>query len=150
MNTVYLILGSNLGSRADNIQDAIEELKNCGLTILKKSSLYNTAPWGYKEQSDFLNMALECSTNLCPYTLLREIKDIEKKMGRKETIRYGPRIIDIDIIFYNNLILKSEQLTIPHPLMHKREFVLKPLCEIAPDFIHPELKLSVKQLLDNL
>ncbi len=150
MNTVYLVLGSNVGNRADNIQDAIEELKNRGLTILKKSSLYNTAPWGYIEQSDFLNMALKCSTNLCPYSLLKEIKDIEKKMGRKETIRYGPRIIDIDIIFYNNLILKSEQLTIPHPIMHKREFVLKPLCEIAPDFIHPELKLSVKQLLDNL
>lgn len=150
MNTIYLVLGSNVGNRADNIQEAIEELKNCGLTILKESSLYNTAPWGYIEQSDFLNMALECSTNLCPYSLLKEIKDIEKKMGRKETIRYGPRIIDIDIIFYNNLIVKSEQLTIPHPLMHKREFVLKPLCEIAPDFIHPELKLSVKQLLDNL
>ncbi|MCX8033876.1 MAG: 2-amino-4-hydroxy-6-hydroxymethyldihydropteridine diphosphokinase [Thermodesulfovibrio sp.] len=150
MSRVYLLLGSNLGDRAKNIEIAISELKNCGLTISRRSSFYNTSPWGYKEQPEFLNIAIECFTSLSPFALLEEIKKIEKKMGRKDTIRYGPRIIDIDIIFYNNLILKTDKLIIPHPLMHKRDFVLKPLCEIAPDFVHPDLKLSVKELLDNL
>lgn len=150
MHKVYLLLGSNLGNREKNIDNAINELKACGIIISKKSSLYNTAPWGYAEQPEFLNQALECLTSLEPFELLKEIKSIEKKMGREKTVRYGPRIIDIDIIFYDDLILKSEKLTIPHPLMHERLFVLKPLSEIAPDFVHPELKLTVKQLLEKL
>ncbi len=150
MNRSYLLLGSNLDDRVKNIEVALYELKNSGIIISKKSSLYNTIPWGYTEQPEFLNQAIECLTSLNPIDLLRTVKKIEKKMGRKDTIRYGPRIIDIDIIFYNNIIFKSEELIIPHPLMHKRNFVLKPLCEIAPNFIHPELKLSIKELLDNL
>lgn len=150
MHKVYLLLGSNLGDREKNIDNAINELKACGIVISKKSSLYNTAPWGYTEQPDFLNQAIECLTSLEPFELLKEIKKIEIKMGREKTVRYGPRIIDIDIIFYDDLIFKSDELTIPHPLMHERDFVLKPLCEIAPDFVHPELKLSVKNLLEKL
>ncbi|MCX7988065.1 MAG: 2-amino-4-hydroxy-6-hydroxymethyldihydropteridine diphosphokinase [Thermodesulfovibrio sp.] len=150
MNRIYLLLGSNLGDRAKNIEVALSELKDCGIIVSKKSSLYNTVPWGYTDQPEFLNQAIECLTILEPLDLLRTLKQVEKKMGRKDTIRYGPRIIDIDIIFYDNIIFKSQELTIPHPLMHKRDFVLKPLCEIAPYFIHPELKLSVKELLDNL
>lgn len=150
MHKVYLLLGSNLGDREKNIDNAIIELKARGLIISKKSSLYNTAPWGYTEQPEFLNLALECLTSLEPFELLKEIKKIEKKMGRENFIRYGPRIIDIDIIFYDDLIFKSDDLTIPHPLMHKRYFVLKPLSEIAPDFVHPLLKLTVKQLLEKL
>lgn len=150
MNLIYLSLGSNLGDREKNLETALSELKNEGIVILKKSSIYETAPWGYEKQPEFLNMAMEGLTLLEPYDLLKLIKEIENKMGRKKTIKYGPRVIDIDIIFYNNIILKSEVLTIPHPLMHKREFVLKPLCEIASEFIHPELKISVKKLLDNL
>lgn len=144
------MLGSNLGDREKNINDAINELQVSGIIISKKSSLYNTPPWGYTEQPDFLNQAIECLTSLEPFELLKEIKKIERKLGREKTVRYGPRIIDIDIIFYDDLIFKSDELTIPHPLMHKRDFVLKPLCEIAPDFVHPELKLSVKNLLEKL
>lgn len=150
MGIVYLLLGSNLGERERNIEVAIKELEKLGLLIQKRSSLYNTAPWGYYKQPDFLNIAVECLTNIAPIELLRELKEIEKKMGRKETVRYGPRVIDIDIIFYNSLIIKTESLVIPHPLMHKRRFVLEPLCEIAPDFVHPELKLTVRELLDTL
>ncbi len=150
MHKIYLLLGSNLGDRQKNIDNAINELKACGIIISRKSSLYNTAPWGYTEQPEFLNQALECFTSLEPVELLEEIKKIEKKMGRIDIVRYGPRIIDIDIIFYDDLILKTDKLIIPHPLMHKRLFVLKPLNEIAPDFIHPELKLSVKNLLEKL
>ncbi|MCS7163513.1 MAG: 2-amino-4-hydroxy-6-hydroxymethyldihydropteridine diphosphokinase [Thermodesulfovibrio sp.] len=150
MHKVYLLLGSNLGNREKNIEKAINELMLCGVRILKKSSLYNTAPWGYTEQPDFLNQAVEGLTSFEPTALLREIKKIERKMGRVETLRYGPRVIDIDIIFYDNIVFESKDLVIPHPLMHKREFVLKPLCEIAPDFIHPKLNLSVKKLLENL
>lgn len=150
MNRIYLLLGSNLNDRVKNIEVALSELKNFGIIISKKSSLYNTAPWGYTEQPEFLNQAIECLTSFNPIDLLKVIKKIEKKMGRKDTFRYGPRIIDIDIIFYDNIIFKSAELIIPHPLMHKRDFVLKPLCEIASDFIHPELKLSIKELLENL
>lgn len=150
MHKIYLLLGSNLGDRQKNIDNAINELKACGIIISRKSSLYNTAPWGYTEQPEFLNQALECFTSLEPVELLEEIKKIEKKMGRIDIVRYGPRIIDMDIIFYDDLILKTDKLIIPHPLMHKRLFVLKPLNEIAPDFIHPELKLSVKNLLEKL
>lgn len=150
MHKVYLLLGSNLGDREKNINDAINELQVSGIIISKKSSLYNTPPWGYTEQPDFLNQAIECLTSLEPFELLKEIKKIERKLGREKTVRYGPRIIDIDIIFFDDLIFKSDELTIPHHLMHKRDFVLKPLCEIAPDFVHPELKLSVKNLLEKL
>jgi 2-amino-4-hydroxy-6-hydroxymethyldihydropteridine diphosphokinase len=150
MKKVYLLLGSNLEDRVKNIEFAISKLNECGLIISKRSSFYNTTPWGYKEQPEFLNIALECFTSLSPFALLEELKKIEKKMGREDTIRYGPRVIDIDIIFYEDLIIKTEKLTIPHPLMHERDFVLKPLCEIASDFIHPELKLSIKELCDNV
>lgn len=139
-----------MGDRQKNLELAIKELKNSGLIISKVSSVYNTSPWGYLKQPDFLNIAIECFTTLEPADLLREIKKIEKKMGRIKTIKYGPRIIDIDIIFYDDLIYESEELTIPHPLMHKRYFVLLPLNEIAPYYVHPRLKKSVKELLDNL
>ncbi len=150
MHIVYLLLGSNLGDREKNLAKAVEHLQELGIQIRKKSNIHNTSPWGYTEQPDFLNQAIECWTQLEPSELLRRIKEIERAIGREENFRYGPRIIDIDIIFYDNLILKTEQLSIPHPRMHEREFVLKPLSEIAPNFIHPELQLSVKRLLDNL
>ncbi|MDI1472334.1 2-amino-4-hydroxy-6-hydroxymethyldihydropteridine diphosphokinase [Thermodesulfovibrio sp. 1176] len=150
MNRVYLSIGSNIGNREENLKKAIEELKNYGLVISKISSIYNTSPWGFTEQEDFLNMALEVYTTLEPLELLKCIKKIEKNLGRTDTIKYGPRIIDIDIIFYNDLILKSKELIIPHPLMHERYFVLKPLSEIAPDFVHPEIGLTVQKLLEKL
>ncbi len=150
MHRVFLSIGSNLGEKEKNCLQAIEMLEKAGLIIDKKSSIYITKPWGFKNQPDFANMAVEAFTELKPLELLKLIKKIERKMGRKPSIKYGPRIIDIDIIFYDDLILKSEKLIIPHPFMHERYFVLKPLSEIAPYFIHPELKLSVKKLLEKL
>lgn len=150
MNRVFLLLGSNLGDREKNIERALVELDRRGVSILKKSSLYNTSPWGYRDQPDFLNMAIEAITSLDPFSLLNLLKEIESDLGRKSTIRYGPRVIDIDIIFYEDRVVKTEELTIPHPLMHLREFVLKPLCEIAPELVHPELGISVKELLNRL
>ncbi len=149
-NLVYLLIGSNLGDREHNLKIALEHLKEYNIIISKTSSIHNTSPWGFKDQPDFLNQAIEAFTTLEPYDLLKKLKNIEKQMGRIKSLKYGPRIIDIDIIFYNDLILESEELSIPHPLMHMRDFVLKPLYEIAPDFIHPKLNLSVRDLLINL
>lgn len=150
MNRVFLLLGTNLGEREKNIERALHELSSRGVLITKKSSLLKTSPWGYKEQPDFLNLAVEAFTCLTPHQLLRLIKEIERDLGRKETFRYGPRVIDIDILFYENEIIKTDELVIPHPLIHKREFALRPLCEIAPDFVHPEFGVSVKELLQYL
>ncbi|WP_353684822.1 2-amino-4-hydroxy-6-hydroxymethyldihydropteridine diphosphokinase [Thermodesulfovibrio sp. 3907-1M] len=150
MHRVFLSIGSNIGEKEKNCFQAITMLEQSGLIIDKKSSIYITKPWGFKNQPDFANMAVEAFTELKPLELLQLLKKIESNMGRRPSIKYGPRIIDIDIIFYDDLILKSEELIIPHPLMHERYFVLKPLSEIAPDFVHPELKLSVKKLLEKL
>ncbi|MGB9711005.1 MAG: 2-amino-4-hydroxy-6-hydroxymethyldihydropteridine diphosphokinase [Thermodesulfovibrio sp.] len=150
MHRVFLSIGSNIGEKEKNCLQAIAILEQSGLIINKKSSIYITKPWGFKNQPDFANMAVEAFTDFDPRELLQLIKKIEKQMGRKSTIKYGPRIIDIDIIFYDNLIYESENLNIPHPLMHKRYFVLKPLVEIAPDFVHPVLGLTIKELFDNL
>lgn len=150
MNRVYLLLGSNLGDRERNIERALSELERRGISIVKKSSLHNTSPWGYRKQPDFLNLAVECLTSLEPLNLLRVLKEIERDLGRKSTFRYGPRVIDIDIILYEDIVLKTDELTIPHPMMHLREFVLKPLCEIAPNFVHPELGVTVIELFKRL
>lgn len=150
MHKVFLAIGSNLGNKKKNCLVAVEKLKETGIIIEKISKIYITEPWGIKEQPVFANMVISGFTEASPFELLKSIKNIEKEMGREKTIRYGPRIIDIDIIFYDNLILETEHLTIPHPLAHKRYFVLRPLIDIAPDFIHPVLKVKVKKLLDNL
>ena len=113
----------------------------------KQSSMYETKPWGLTDQPDFVNMAVEAETDLAPIELLEMLKKIEKDMGRRDTIRWGPRIIDLDILLYDDIILKTDSLTIPHPLMHEREFVLGPLSEIAGDLIHPVLKKSIGDLL---
>lgn len=150
MHRVFLSIGSNIGYKEKNCFQAVEKLKQSGITITKISPVYTTKPWGFKDQPDFANIALEAFTELSPVELLRLLKKIEKEMGRKVSVKYGPRIIDIDIIFYDDLIYESEELTIPHPLMHERYFVLKPLNDIAPDFVHPVLNLTVKELLDKL
>lgn len=146
MAIVYIGIGSNLGARHDNCLRAIELLEKNGLVVSKKSSLYDTAPWGRTEQPAFINMAVEIETELDPYGLLSLLKRIEKDMGRQETVRWGPRIIDLDILFFNQITLQSDTLIIPHPLMHEREFVLKPLSEIAKDLMHPVLKRKISDL----
>ena len=142
---VYLSLGSNLGNTQENIEKALQLLsEKC--KILNKSSLIETKPVGYVNQPDFLNGVVHVSTKLTPQSLLKFLKEIERKIGRTETFRNGPRIIDIDIIFYNNLVMETEELTIPHPRMPERLFVLQPLLELNPHLIHPKLQKTVKQL----
>lgn len=150
MHRVFLSIGSNIGGKEKNCFIAVEKLKLSGIIINKISPVYKTEPWGFKNQPDFVNIALEVFTTLPSIELLCLLKKIEKEMGRKTSVRYGPRIIDIDIIFYDDLIYESDELIIPHPLMHKRYFILKPLSDIAPDFVHPVLNLTVKELLDKL
>ena len=150
MSVAYIGIGSNLGNRQENCLRAIELLQKKGIIVKKRSSLYETEPWGVKEQPLFLNMAIEVETKLNPGALLRILKDVEKEVGRKESTKWGPRIIDLDILLTDNIVLNKDNLKIPHPLMHKREFVLRPLCEIAPDIKHPVLKLSMNELLQEV
>lgn len=149
MSIVYIGVGSNLGNRQENCLRAIEFLEKRGVIVKKRSSMYETEPWGIKEQPRFINMAIEIETGLEPKELLRVLKEIEKEMGREESLKWGPRIIDLDILLFDELILR-DGLEIPHPLMHEREFVLKPLCEIAPERVHPLLKVRICDLMQGL
>ncbi len=147
MSIAYIGIGSNLGNREENCEKAIVLLIKRGLKVIKRSSLCETEPWGVKEQPEFINMTVEVETHLRPEGLLKNLKEIETDLGRRESKRWGPRIIDIDILFYNNLVINTPELEIPHSGIKDREFVLKPLSEIAPDKIHPVLKRSIKNLL---
>ena len=146
MSIVYLALGTNLGDRSANLRVAIEALPS-EINVIAESKVYETPPWGYENQPAFLNMAVKCETNLEPELLLKRLKQLEVQLGREQSFRWGPRLIDIDILFYGDLILKSESLIIPHPRLHERAFVLIPLADIASDFIHPILKKTIKELL---
>ena len=150
MSVAYIGIGSNLGDREFNCKQAIGLLRQKGTTVSKESSLYETKPWGVRDQPLFLNMAIEIETDLKPFELLRTLKDIENEMGREETFLWGPRIIDLDILLYDNYIVNEKGLRIPHPHMQDREFVLRPLCEIAGDVRHPLLLLSIEELLQRL
>ena len=149
MSVAYIGIGSNLGNRQENCLRAIELLQKKGIIVKKRSSLYETEPWGVKDQPLFLNMAIEVETKLNPEALLRILKDVEKEVGRKESTKWGSRIIDLDILLIDNIVLNKDNLKIPHPLMHKRDFVLLPLCEIAPDIKHPLLKVSIIELCNS-
>jgi 2-amino-4-hydroxy-6-hydroxymethyldihydropteridine diphosphokinase len=132
------------------LKKACQALKKLPLRIIKSSKIYETKPWGFESSNLFLNMVLLGETPLSPWALILEIKKIEAKMGRKlrKEKLYEDRIIDIDIIFYENLVISSESLTIPHPHMHKREFVMLPSLEIAPSFLHPIFKKSIAELYE--
>jgi 2-amino-4-hydroxy-6-hydroxymethyldihydropteridine diphosphokinase len=143
---IYLALGTNLGDRSANLRAAIKELPS-EIKVLVESKVYETPPWGYENQPAFLNMAVKCETSLEPESLLKRLKQLEVQLGREQSFHWGPRLIDIDILFYDDLILNTESLTIPHPRLHERAFVLVPLAEIAPDLIYPVLKKTIKELL---
>ena len=143
----YLLAGSNMGERAENLNRAKEMLAAAG-TVLRASSVYETAAWGMENQPPFLNQALLLETRLSPEKLLSELKQIERAIGRKQAQKWGPRLIDIDILLIDDKLSASAQLTVPHPQLHKRRFALVPLAEIAPQVLHPELKLTVQEMLD--
>jgi 2-amino-4-hydroxy-6-hydroxymethyldihydropteridine diphosphokinase len=141
----YLCLGSNLGNRMANFNKAVALLSQ-KVNIEKVSSVYEAEPIGYKEQPLFLNMACQITTMLNPGELLHFAKDIEAKMGRVQSFSNSPRLIDIDILFYDREVIKNDELTIPHSRLAKRAFVLIPLAEIAPQLIHPELGKKISEL----
>ena len=143
---IYLALGTNLGDREANLQKAIDSLAP-KVRVIAKSSVYATPPWGFTDQPEFLNQVIEADTTLQPLPLLHLLKSIEVEMGREETFRNGPRLIDLDILFFGSEVVEGEIITIPHPRLQDRAFVLVPLNEIAPDFIHPVLNESVHDLL---
>ena len=144
----YLGLGSNTGDRFENLKKAVQQLNTqSGIRVQRVSPVYETVPMGGPEQSYYLNAVVEIETTLEAENLLTCCLNIEKEIGRIRTVHWGPRIIDIDIELYGQLVVKATELTIPHPLMHERAFVLRPLSDIAPDFVHPVLGLTVKELL---
>lgn len=147
MNKAYLLIGGNMGDRLANLEMAKLAIHKEIGPILLSSSMYETAAWGKEDQPAFLNQALLIETNLIAHDLMMALLAIEKNMGRIRQEHLGPRTIDLDIIFFNDQIIDTENLTIPHPQMQKRNFVLSPLKEIAPNFIHPILKKSITQLL---
>lgn len=148
MNDVYLLTGGNIGNRLLNLQLALMLIEKQVGTILKKSAVYETAAWGLTTQSPFLNQVLLVSTSLPAFELLKTLLQIEHELGRERKEKMGPRTIDIDILFYNTEIISSRDLTIPHPQIANRRFVLTPLNEIAPEFVHPGLKKKIVELLE--
>lgn len=148
MSQVYLHIGSNQGERQANLSQAVELMRSQVGQLKKASRIFETAAWGITDQPDFLNQALAYQTHLDPIALLDTILSIEQDMGRVRVKKWGQRQIDIDIIYYDHLIWDSEQLTLPHPHLHKRNFVLQPLMDIAPDFVHPKFKQTTRDLLN--
>ncbi|PKB68812.1 MAG: 2-amino-4-hydroxy-6-hydroxymethyldihydropteridine diphosphokinase [SAR202 cluster bacterium Io17-Chloro-G4] len=161
--TAYLGLGSNLGRREENLKAAMDLLaevsakpdghspgassqKAHAIKILRSSSLYESAPWGLKDQPDFLNCVLEVDTQMPPAGLLECAKAVEEILGRQPGLRFGPRLIDVDILLYGSAVVELPKLQIPHPRMHLRAFAVIPLAELQPDLVHPTLKLTVEQL----
>jgi 2-amino-4-hydroxy-6-hydroxymethyldihydropteridine diphosphokinase len=148
-STIYLALGSNLGDRSAALRAAISALPPA-VRLLHESPVYETPPWGYTDQPCFLNMVLKGETTLGPVDLLRRLKKIETGLGRLPAVQWGPRLIDIDILFYDDLVLEIQGLVIPHPHLHDRAFVLVPLADLAPDLLHPVSCKSVRELLSGV
>ncbi|MCK4404209.1 MAG: 2-amino-4-hydroxy-6-hydroxymethyldihydropteridine diphosphokinase [candidate division Zixibacteria bacterium] len=150
MATVHVSLGSNLGDRFQHLRTAIEKIEESDKILIKEvSSVYESEPVGYENQRWFLNLVFEVQTSFDPLLLLEYLLAIEDQMGRKREEKWGARNIDLDLLLYDNLIVNSDRLTIPHPQMHQRRFVLIPLAQIAPQLLHPLLKKTVRQLLES-
>ena len=149
MKNVFLGIGTNLGSRESNLEQAVVEIEKYIGPVLSSSSIYETEPWGFKAKDEFLNRVIKVETELTPSGLLGKILMIESLLGRvRNEERYSSRLIDIDILLYEDKIIEEESLKIPHPLLKERRFVLVPLCELASDMIHPVLKKTIGELLE--
>lgn len=148
---VFISIGSNIGDREENCREAARLIAISGRAeVVRRSRLYETEPWGVKEQPPFVNSVVEVATELSPGGLLSLLKSIEAGMGRTPSPRWGERVIDLDILFYGSEVVSEEGLVVPHPRLHERAFVLVPLAEIAPDLIHPVMKISVRDMLNGL
>lgn len=152
LHTAIISIGSNLGDKLDNCRRAIDALKALGhTTVVACSRFYKTAPVDYLEQDWFVNAAVKVATRLDAHALLDTLKGIQQRAGRHgDAIRFGPRIIDLDIIFFDETVIETSDLLIPHPRLHKRRFVLQPICDIDPEIVHPKLKKDVRILLEQL
>jgi len=151
MAIAYLGIGSNIGDKAANCEEAVRLLNAFkDIRVARSSSFYGTRPVGGPPQEDYLNGVVKVTTGIPVSGLLSAVKDIEHRMGREPSGRDHPRIIDIDILFYDDLTVRTEELTVPHPRMHKRRFVLKGLCEIAPEAVHPVLARTVRELYNEV
>lgn len=150
MSVVFILLGSNIGNSHLNLQKAINAIQGAGANIIEVSSIYKTKAWGNTNQDDFLNAVLKLNTNKTPTELLKTLLNIEQEMGRVRGLQpWLPRIIDIDILYYNQDIIQIPELKIPHPFIAERKFTLVPLAEIAPYEVHPQLKFSNQEMLNN-
>ena len=148
---VYIGIGSNLGDKIGQCKKAISEIARVDHNkLLAKSSLFKTKPIGYTSQDDFINGVIKIETDLDPDNLLRTLKAIESRLGRTETFRWGPRSIDLDILLFDEEVIRTEEFQVPHPSMHQRQFVLIPLAEIDRNLIHPVLKKTIRELLEDL
>lgn len=145
---VFIALGTNLGDRTENLKKAIHEIELKVGVIIKQSSVYETKPWGKTNQPDFYNQVILVHSNKTPEECLLTLSGIEKQMGRKRDEKWGARIIDLDLLYMNDSIIETDKLSLPHPGIAQRRFVLVPLVEIAPDFIHPLLQKNQRQLLN--
>lgn len=146
-NGIYLLLGSNLGDRMANMAKALDLIEKEVGQVISQSQLYETDAWGIKEQDSFLNQVIEIATNLNAHALLKQILEIEKTMGRERIEKWGERLIDLDILYYGNMIIEEAELKIPHPHIAERRFTLVPLCEIAPLLVHPVTRKNQLELL---
>lgn len=147
MNKAYLLIGGNVGNRAQNLATARQMIgESCG-KLLRASSLYETAAWGKTDQPSFFNQVLVIGTKLQPGELMQRLLELERQMGRSRSERYGPRTIDMDILLFEDRIINTPLLTVPHPALPERRFALLPLCEVAPSLVHPILQKNIKELL---
>ncbi|MDD5065441.1 MAG: 2-amino-4-hydroxy-6-hydroxymethyldihydropteridine diphosphokinase [bacterium] len=146
---IYLSLGSNQGNREMNLERAVEKLAQQGVRIVRLSSLYETEPVGFPDQPCFLNKVAECDTSLSPEKLLQAIQQVENEMGRVRTCKWGPRTIDIDILFYKDCVFQRKDLLIPHPEIENRNFILVPLAELNPELFHPVSRKRLKDLISS-
>lgn len=151
-HTAYISVGSNIGDKLSNCQKGIAELTRSDRSrLMAQSQFYSTEPVDYEDQDWFVNAAVKIETRLNPFELLKTLKSIEREAGRTaESIRFGPRILDLDLILYDDLVINTAELVVPHPRMHKRRFVLQPICDIDPAIVHPIIKKRLRDLLESL